>query len=1048
MDAAVEARGGAASPSGARPPSMSSRRSSVSVAAAAADEPAHAASPQDVSGDESGPQSWHRDSQDVESGAASVKSGEADLKADGSGELTNGSDPAPSAPVQKRRRVTRACDEVSSARRHARLPSQKLERKRLTSPCTHCSVYSYECTYDKPSNRRRNPGPQYVDALEQRLQRAEALLRKFIPDVDLADPNLDRSVQLEFTNRARAQASRMKGGDTGGVGKSQEDQLMSMIESIGHLDLADGESDFHGTSSGAVFMRRLKAHMGIHNDAKPPFPPRRPRQPFAFDSPQSTASSPFDPGEGVGPAIYDLPPKEVSRSLCYFSLNCATCLLRIVHLPTFYESFERLYDKKSTESLGLEDYRDLALLYSTLALGSVFFPTDDEIDPDNQVHYKGATEKGFKFYTLARFLLQDITDCHNLVSLQALYFMILYLQATSNISGCYALLGIALRSAVRMGLHRHLPHAQLNPFEDEMRRRVFYAIRQLDIYVSALMGFPVLLKASDIDQPLPTEVDDEFITKDAIIPPPPGTPSFFQATNAHVRLMDLLDRVVQEVYPLKAVEESGKGDQVTSFTIRYSTIKAIEAELQQWYEQLPIAWRPSPEGPIEVIRVRSLLRFSYAHVQMMLYRPFLHYASPRLSAGKHVDERYYACAAACISVSRNLIHIGIEIKRQGVLIGPYWVILYTQYFAILSLLFYALENPDKPGTAEILADAHAGKELVASLSNRSLAADRVTEALSALFEQLPDRLRNPGDQARAHVLATKKRAAPGGVSASSPSSIKDQPGGGGGGDKKRSESIVRTHSGRSQGSARAAAAAAGSRPASVAQQQQQHRIPLDAATAAAVQHARAAAAGGPAHGFMSSFGDPVPLDVLMASSQSPDPGAGGFRRPPEQGAFGQVSQHQHNQQQQRQASTSGSGDMYKLDAMMFPTTDPFAYPARIAMAHHHHRDASVPGGGGGGGGNVATGQGQEQADGGGMCYYEIEGQLIGSMPQYLVQPGAMGGPAVLDDLAAQMYGMAPSHMAPPHHRQHHHHPHQDDMDDILLTDPSSFDFLAQQYRRL
>lgn len=181
--------------------------------------------------------------------------------------------------------------------------------------------------------------------------------------------------------------------------------------------------------------------------------------------------------------------------------------------------------------------------------------------------------------------------------------MLLYLQATSNLSGCYALLGIALRSAVRMGLHRHLPHAQLTPLEDEMRRRVFYAIRQLDVYVSALLGFPVLLKVSDIDQPLPTEVDDEFITKDAIIPPPPGTPSFFQATNAHVRLMDLLDRVVQEVYPLRGIEgRAGKDDQAASFTIRYSTIKAIEAELQQWYEQLPIAWRPSPEGPIEVIR--------------------------------------------------------------------------------------------------------------------------------------------------------------------------------------------------------------------------------------------------------------------------------------------------------------------------------------------------------------------------------------------------------------------------------------------------------------
>lgn len=115
---------------------------------------------------------------------------------------------------------------------------------------------------------------------------------------------------------------------------------------------------------------------------------------------------------------------------------------------------------------------------------------------------------------------------------------------------------------------------------------------------------------------------------------------------------------------------------------------------------------------------------------MMLYRPFLHYASPRLSAGKNIDERYYACAAAGISVSRNIVHIGTEIRKQTVLIGPYWFMLYTEFFAILSLVFYVLENPTKPGSAEILADARAGRDVVASLAERSMAADRVTNTLT------------------------------------------------------------------------------------------------------------------------------------------------------------------------------------------------------------------------------------------------------------------------------------------------------------------------------
>ena len=286
-----------------------------------------------------------------------------------------------------------------------------------------------------------------------------------------------------------------------------------------------------------------------------------------------------------------------------------------------------------------------------------------------------------------------------------------------------------------MGLHRNLPHVKLNPIEHESRRRVFYVIRQMDIYVSALLGFPMSLRDEDIDQPLPTEIDDEYITKDGISKPPPGTPSFYQACNAYTRLMDVLAKVITCVYPVRRIAdrppaENDPGTQVSNYLISYSKIKEIERELHAWYEQLPTYWRPSPDGPIEVIRVRTLLRFAYAHVQMMMYRPFLQYVSPRMPAGQQMDDRHYACAAAAVSISRNIVHIGLEIRKQAVLIGPYWFILYTEFFAILALVYYALENPEKSGSSEILDDALSGKAVIASLSKRSMAADRVTDALN------------------------------------------------------------------------------------------------------------------------------------------------------------------------------------------------------------------------------------------------------------------------------------------------------------------------------
>src|SRR5271170_4388635 len=135
-----------------------------------------------------------------------------------------------------------------------------------------------------------------------------------------------------------------------------------------------------------------------------------------------------------------------------------------------------------------------------------------------------------------------------------------------------------------------------------------------------------------------------------------------------------------------------------------------------------------PRSLSNTARVQQLLRLSYAHIQMMLYRPFLHYVSQGC-ASKGVDKRSFACAAACVSVARNIVHITSEMKRRGLLIGAYWFVMYTTYLAILALVFFAVENPESPTGKEILKDAMEGRDTLAALARRSLAADRCSQSL-------------------------------------------------------------------------------------------------------------------------------------------------------------------------------------------------------------------------------------------------------------------------------------------------------------------------------
>ena len=259
--------------------------------------------------------------------------------------------------------------------------------------------YSEDCTYDQPSNRRRNPAPQYIEALENRVQRAETIIRRALPDVDLNDPNIEAVIQKIREKGIAKESPQTAGSKTNDASNSpeQEEQLRSMIELTGQLELDDsGNWDFHGGSSGAVFVRRMREQFGGllngYGTYGSHFLPRLPRtMPLGpmYDSPRSIAESPMQTGL---PNTLDLPPREIALVLCANSLDCACALMRFVHQPTFYEMFHRIYDIPP-DNFGDEEQRFLALLYVILALGCMFHiePMDD--DSEN-TSYKSGIDQG------------------------------------------------------------------------------------------------------------------------------------------------------------------------------------------------------------------------------------------------------------------------------------------------------------------------------------------------------------------------------------------------------------------------------------------------------------------------------------------------------------------------------------------------------------------------------------------------------------------------------------------------------------------------------
>ena len=245
-------------------------------------------------------------------------------------------------------------------------------------------------TYDQPSNRRRNATPQYIEALESQLKRAKALLHVVFPTVDLNDPSIDAHLQSGLLPQLPVAAPRPQPTPTDpllvhGQGEQfsapnvDDSHLEAMVKATGHLDLdEEGNWDYHGHSSGVSFMSGLRQFgeiFQVPTDATPSLRHRSMSQ--APSSPTSSKS--FAESSTTIPNSTNLPRKDEARILCDAAIVDASAMFRVIHVPTFYKQFDRMYEL-SPEQYGDAENSFLPLLFTVLALGKLFSKNDHDID--------------------------------------------------------------------------------------------------------------------------------------------------------------------------------------------------------------------------------------------------------------------------------------------------------------------------------------------------------------------------------------------------------------------------------------------------------------------------------------------------------------------------------------------------------------------------------------------------------------------------------------------------------------------------------------------
>lgn len=179
-------------------------------------------------------------------------------------------------------------------------------------------------------------------------------------------------------------------------------------------------------------------------------------------------------------------------------------IVRILHRPT-----AKTILMNAASSLDRVSKPAEALLFA-IYFGAVVSLTPEQckqlLDEDKPVllkKYRFATEQA-----LAR---ADFLNSSSLMCLQALSFFLIFVRHCDDSRLVWALGGLAIHLAQALGIHRDGEHFGLNPFDTEMRRRLWWQISLLDNRAAEDHGVDPTFTEQFYDTKIPMNLNDDDI---------------------------------------------------------------------------------------------------------------------------------------------------------------------------------------------------------------------------------------------------------------------------------------------------------------------------------------------------------------------------------------------------------------------------------------------------------------------------------------------------------------------------------------------------------
>ncbi|TFK25635.1 hypothetical protein FA15DRAFT_668330 [Coprinopsis marcescibilis] len=281
-----------------------------------------------------------------------------------------------------------------------------------------------------------------------------------------------------------------------GVIKEEKPEGGESIDALGSLSISQsGRSSFFGTAANSWYL--LKNEEGSDEEEASQFTPHMPQDlpwlshGFPFTSAVSKTS------ESVRESIsVHIPALSTAKRIADLYFRHAAWMYTPISEKEFYQqTLQEVY----TPDEGLQESvpsHSLAVFFMVLAIGTL-------LDLDLPSH----SSEAMQFYQIGRsaMALDSILEEQSIAAIQALLLMCHFMFLSDMAGPRWVLMGIVVKVAQSIGLHRDSGKWKLEPEETQKRRELFYEILTYDSWQSLTFGRPPSLSTIHIDCKLPNE---------------------------------------------------------------------------------------------------------------------------------------------------------------------------------------------------------------------------------------------------------------------------------------------------------------------------------------------------------------------------------------------------------------------------------------------------------------------------------------------------------------------------------------------------------------